>query len=222
MTRLLRAGLLMAIAGAVWSAWPSPAIDRTFGPHVAERTFGRRNAPRALIDDAHFNAHTVDGHLSALAVLLARDGYRVDTFSAPFSARSLLGCDVLLIVDPLGLRGQLQRAVNALGFGGLIDLHVRAFAPREVRAIETWVRRGGRLLLVADDALAGEAASDLASAFGVGLRGWWTEDVDARTSIVHLEHGAGRVVMLGEAREGTDHPQFVLDLMHWLSGTLDE
>jgi hypothetical protein len=42
--------------------------------------------------------------------------------------------------------------------------------------VEQWVKQGGRLLLVADHAPAGEAAAGLAAAFGVEMHGWWAED----------------------------------------------
>ena len=220
MTWLFRLGLLLAVVGAMSSAWPSQAVNRAYAPRVAERTFGRGAAPRVLIDEAHVNLHTMGAGLSPFATLLERDGYRVDAFTAPFSAESLRGCDVLVIVNAFGLRGWLQHSANLLGLERRIDLDVRAFAPDEVRAVEAWVRNGGRLLLVADDALADEAAADLASAFGVRLREWWVEEAEGRDRTTALTHGAGRVVVVGQAPQGNDDPQAVLDLMHWLSALI--
>lgn len=217
MTWLLRAGLVLAIVGATWLATPSPIVEGRYGA-VAARTFGRLDAPRALIDQAHFNGRTMNDGLSAFAAMLRRDGYRVAALSAPLSARSLRECDVLVIVDALGVRGWLRYSAARAGVRWAPDLGARAFAPDEVRAVEAWVRNGGRLWLVASEALAGEAAADLASAFGVETREAWTTDVEARGRRVTLEHGAGRVVVDPAPPQGNENPQPVLDVMHWLSG----
>lgn len=322
MTGLFRVGVLLAIVGAVWSAWPVQDADLAWVPPVSTRTFARP-APRVLIDEAHFNVHTAGGRFAPFARLLIRDGYLVGGFTAPFSATSLERCDVLVVANAFGVKGMLQHVANLARLERYVDLDIHAFAPEEVRAVETWVRGGGSLLLVADHAPAGEAAADLAAAFGVGMRGWWAEDAqhtdpaignagflifsrengllldtpiargrtpvervdrvmtftgqaldvpvgampllqlstsareypyrgsrerDGRTvaglaQVVALRHGAGRVVVVGEAaaltaqqtyapngerllfgmnRPGNDNRQFVLNVMHWLSGVLDD
>lgn len=320
LTTVFRLGLFLAIAGAIWSAWPSQDVDASYNPGVT-RTFTRPR-PRLLIDEAHFNAHSEGGRFAPFARLLDRDGYLVGGFTAPFSPTSLERCDVLVIANAFGMTGMLQHAANLARLERYVDFDVHAFAADEVRAVEAWVRAGGRLLLVADHAPAGEAAADLAAAFGVVMRGWWAEDPDhtdpaagnpgflvfstdnsllpdtpiargrtagerirrvmtftgqalevpphampllrlsstareypyrnarARESrsaaglaqAVALHHGAGRVVIAGEAaaftaqqaslpggerllfgmnRPDNDNQQFVLNVMHWLSGLLD-
>lgn len=321
MTWLFRLGLFFAVIGAMCSAWPSDDIDVSYMPVAGQRTFGRRG-PALLIDEAHFNAHTESGRFAPFARLLTSDGYRVGGFGAPFSATSLERCDILVVANALGVRGWLQHLANLMGLERHIDLDVRAFTAKEVRAVEEWVRSGGSLLLVADHAPAGEAAADLAAAFGVRMRRWWVEDPEhsdptfsnrgflvfsggngllADTPITRgrtpaervgavmtftgqaldvppgampllrlsnsareypfrssrddegrtaaglaqalaLRHGAGRVVVIGEAaalsaqqahhpsgerllfgmnRRGNHNKQFVLNVMHWLSGLLD-
>ncbi len=331
MTWTFRLGVFLAAVGAVWSAWPVQDVDLAYAPAVAARTFDRPPAsakatagrrPRVLIDEAHFNVHTESGRFAPFARLLERDGYLVGAFTAPFSAASLERCDVLVVANALGMKGVLQHAANLARLERYVDLEVRAFALEEIQVVEAWVRAGGRLLLVADHAPAGEAAADLAAAFGVRMRGWWIEDAEhtdpalrnpgfllfsrengllldspisrgrapgeriervmtftgqaleipggaiallrlssaAReypdrgpreregrsaaglAQAVALRHGAGRVVMVGEAaaltaqqtttpngdrvlfgmnRPGNDNRQFVLNVMHWLCGLLD-
>lgn len=320
MTWLFRVGLALAAAGALSSAWPShDVVDTVYAP-AAVRSFGRF-PPRVAIDEAHLNADTATGRFSPFTRVLARDGYRVTPFVAPFSARSLAYCDVLVIANALGWRGLVQRAINGLGLEGHVDFDVRAFSADEVRSLDAWVRAGGNLLLIADEAPAAAAAAEqLADALGVrvnespihdsGRADASSEDAgvllfsrsrglldtaiargrapaervervatfvgqaieappDAMTLLqlssaarelpghgsrennrsaagmaqaVAFRHGTGRVVVAGEStgftalrraapngqrklfginRAGNDNRQFVLNVMHWLSGALE-
>lgn len=193
MTWTLRLGMLLAVVGATWSGWPVQDVDWSYAPKVT-RTF-ERPQPRVLIDEAHFNSHTESGRFAPFARLLERDGYLVGAFTAPFSATSLERCDVLVVVNALGMKGLVQHGANLARLERYVDLDLQAFARKEVQALEAWVRRGGALLLVADHAPAGEAAAGLAAAFGVRMTNWWTEDAQ------HSDPAIGNVGFLIFSRE---------------------
>lgn len=132
--------------------------DTAFVPPIAAPAFPTGRGPRVLIDAAHFNLHTADGGYFAFARLLRRDGYRVASNDAPFTAAALADADVLVVSNAM-------HEQSRQGFAPLPNLS--AFTDAEIAAVESWVRAGGSLLLIADHMpLAGHAAT-LAAAFGV-------------------------------------------------------
>jgi len=137
---------------------PAPAaaqqvVDPDFRPSV-ERPAYAGEGPVVVIDGAHHNFHTVDGRYAPFAALLRADGYRVRGGTAPFAAEGLAGVDVLVIAN-----------AGAVG----PDQAGPIFTKAETAAVETWVRGGGRLLLIADHAPFGAAAEALAARFGVRM-----------------------------------------------------
>ena len=325
---MLGGGVGLLVAGIVWSVSASQTADGTYVPQVDTPAFTGRGRPQVVIDEGHYNVHTLSGTYAPFANLLRRDGFWVrrtserlssatlrDSFARRFDERV-----VLVVSNALGWRGMAQQALNAGGLERLVRVQGPAISTEEVSEVEAWVRGGGSLLLVADHAPAGVAATGLSAAFGVEMTNWWAEDEqhhDGDTSnpgflvftsdaglatdhpimlgrspseqvhrvmtftgqalrpgagvalltlsnsareypfrrsrehegrsaaglaqAVALEHGAGRVVILGEAamitaqttrlpdgtlvrfgmnRAGTDNRQFALNVMHWLTGIL--
>ncbi len=157
---------------------PSQEADASYEPYVPFPAYKSR-APRVLIDEAHYNVHTARGRYLPFARLLEMDGLWVRRGMTRVSPDVLRDVDVLVVANALGFSGVVQQALNILGLERYLELTSRPFEDWEIAAIEGWVRDGGGLLLVADHAPAGEAAATLASAFGVEMRNWWTED--ART-----------------------------------------
>ena len=325
---MLGGGVALIVAGIVWTVAATQTADASYVPSVREPAFAGRGRPQVFIDEAHFNVHTASGTYAPFAALLRRDGFWVRRNTTPLSAAALhdgfvarFGGRVILVVsNALGWRGMLQQLLNRGGLERVSRVQGDALAAEEVAEIEAWVRRGGSLLLVADHAPAGAAASALSAAFGVEMTNWWVEDeahhdpasgnpgfvvfrrddgligdhpialgrspaeqihlvmtftgqaLRARTGTalltlssaareypyrrsresegrsaaglaqaVAIEHGAGRVVVLGEAgmitaqttrspdggllrfgmnRDGIDNRQFALNVMHWLAGIL--
>lgn len=137
-----------------------PTYDREFDPGVASPTYTREH-PRVVFDEAHHNRHTAKTGYRPLAELLASDGYRVERGRAPFSAESLRDADVLVVVGAMGNDDTGSAP---------------AFTREEIHGVVEWVRSGGSLLLVVDHFPFGDAASGLASAFGVTPARGFTED----------------------------------------------
>ncbi len=111
--------------------------------------------PVVAIDEAHFNFHTVSGGYSPLAGLLRSDGYRVVASSSAFQPGVFDGIEVLIVANAL------PKDVD--------DPELQAFTEEECAAVENWVRSGGSLLLIADHAPFGAAASNLARRFGIEM-----------------------------------------------------
>lgn len=148
--------LLLAATGPL----PAQQVgDVAFEPTVSPPAHAAGEGPVVLIDGAHHNFHTVDGRYRPFAELLRRDGYRVGGLGGPLSPEALAGADVLVIA-------------NALAEANVRDWSLptpSAFTAAEIDAVETWVRQGGALLLVADHMPFPGAAEALAVRFGALL-----------------------------------------------------
>ncbi|HEY6867767.1 MAG TPA: DUF4350 domain-containing protein [Candidatus Eisenbacteria bacterium] len=159
--------LSFALVAAPLPAGPARAqqvADSTFDTRVARPAYTATH-PRVLFDEAHRNFHTTTGRYRPFAELISNDGYRVTPNAAPFSARVLDRCEVLVIA-------------NAAGAGWDSDSGVvqPAFMSDECDAVRDWVRGGGSLLLIADHAPFGTSAQALAQRFGVSMSTGYTID----------------------------------------------
>jgi hypothetical protein len=150
--------------------------DTAFRPELGEPAFATGAGPLVVLDEAHFNFHTLDGRYRPFARVLRHDGFVVEASSSPFSAASLEGVDVLVIANALNRRNQ-SPADWRLPTPG-------AFTAAEVEAVRAWVEGGGSLLLVADHMPFPGAAADLAAAFGFELMNGFAVQTEARTPIV--------------------------------------
>lgn len=138
--------------------------DLEFNTSVENPAYNR-NGPRVMFDEAHHNFHTTDGRYKPFVDLLLNDGYRVIRNRQPFSKTTLSSYKILVIS-------------NALGAEELDDVGADnpAFTDDEIQAVHAWVKDGGSLLLIADHAPFGGAASALASRFGVEMSKGYTFD----------------------------------------------
>lgn len=125
--------------------------DPKYNPNLARVAY-LTAGPVVAVDQAHNNLHTLDGSYAAFGKLLAADGYRLRRFVEPFSAQSLRGVGVLIVANARSLSPGTS-----------------AFCRDEIVAVQDWVDQGGSLLLIADHAPFGTAASRLAEAFGVDM-----------------------------------------------------
>lgn len=207
-------GLLIAGAGLLLAFRPTPNADPAYYPRVRNAAF--RRGPSVLFDEAHWNAVSAHGNYEPFVQLIRRDGYRVYRNKQEFVPELLATYDNLVIVNPLGFRGQ-------------------PFTADEIRIVTGWVSGGGNLLLAAGAGEQAAAARSLAEAFGVHMnqqplnstepvirdhpitRGRMGKEEDLRrlvffegsqalsgreailgTQCVAVEFGNGRAVILGE------------------------
>jgi hypothetical protein len=162
----LAALALWASGAATASAQQEP--DTLFRPTVGAPQFAPGSGPVILIDGGHANFHTVEGRFRPFARLMEGDGFRVRALSGEVDDSALAGVGVLVIANALGP-----------------DPVVYAFKSREIRALRSWVERGGALLLIADHMPFPAAVRDLGEAFGVSLEnGFASADTGFPGSIV--------------------------------------
>jgi len=137
--------------------------DPEFDTSVARPAY--KNGPRVMFDEAHHNFHTSDGRYKPFVDLLMNDGYNVIRNRQSFVKTRLSGFKILVIANALGAEeDDDEGAANS------------AFSDEEINAVADWVKSGGALLLIADHAPFGGAASALATRFGVDMSKGYTFD----------------------------------------------
>jgi hypothetical protein len=153
--RVATGALLCAYFGTFTQSFAQPTPDPSFDPSIAEPAY-RTAHPRVVVDEYHFNYHTIAGRYRPFAALIRNDGYVVATGTERFTLEFLSQVDVLVIANARG--GETRPQTNA-----------DAFTAAECDAVTEWVRAGGRMLLIADHEPFGQSARTLAARFGVRM-----------------------------------------------------
>src|ERR1051325_1687971 len=141
--------LIFLIAPTV--AQQSPDLE--FNTSVDNPAY-KKEGPRVMFDEAHHNFHTTEGRYKPFVDLLMNDGYRVIRSRQPFSKTTLSSYKILVISNALGAEEDDEEGADK-----------SAFTDEEIQAVADWVKDGGDLLLIADHAPFGGAASTLSQRF---------------------------------------------------------
>ena len=173
----MKRALAIAALGTCLQLPASPALAQSTGQQQADPAFrvvvtnpvhapGR--GPRICFDHAHHNFHRLDGRFAAFGDLLRAEGYRLESIDVPIDRRALARCRLLVIANAQ----PSDRPWSEYPYPT-----PSAFSTGEVQAVDRWVRRGGRLLLIADHMPLAGAAASLAATFGVEFNdGFAVED----------------------------------------------
>jgi hypothetical protein len=161
-TTLLFISLLLIVVGV--TAHSQHIADPHFNAKVEKPAF-TKNFPRVLFDEAHFNSDTTNGRYKPFADLLFNDGYHLVVNRQPFTKETLKTFKILVIVNPLGAEEMEDEGAEG-----------PAFTNEECDAVSDWVRSGGALLFVADQAPFGSAATVLAKRLEVDMSKGYTTD----------------------------------------------
>ena len=146
------------------TAFAQQSADPHFDARV-EKPANTRNFPRVLFDEAHNNLDTTNNRYKPFADLLFNDGYHLAVNREPFTKESFQSFKILVIVNPLG-----GEEVDDDSAGN------PAFTTEECDAISDWIRGGGALLLVADNAPFSSATEILAKKLGVEVSKGYAAD----------------------------------------------
>lgn len=152
--RLAIVFLLLALAGI---AQAQQIVDPAFKPIVEQPAF-TKSFPRVLFDEGHNNNLTRMGRYKPFADLIVMDGYQVVIGRKIFTKESLDTFKLVIIANPLGAED-----IDDAGSDQ------PALADNEADAVRDWVKAGGSLLLIAEQAPFGSAAEGLAKRFGVEM-----------------------------------------------------
>ena len=127
--------------------------DNIVIPKIENPRFELNRGPRVFIDHKHNNFHQILGRFKPFADLLKADGYQLDSI---LDYNKLQSNDILVISNPIhpnNIRNWRQPIYNA-------------FSDEDILHIESWVKKGGKLLLIADHMPFAGAANALGYQFG--------------------------------------------------------
>ena len=147
---------LLIIASLIQNINAQQIADTTFNPIIENPAYENNQGPVIFIDEAHHNFHTMSGRYQAFAKLLQTDGYQLKPFKQKFTKAGLEKGKILVISNALHERNVEDWSLPTPS----------AFAIKEIKAVNQWVKNGGSLFLIADHMPLPGAAVDLASSFG--------------------------------------------------------
>lgn len=169
--------------------------DTGFMPAITVRAVAVQPGPVVLLDEAHFNFHTVDGRYAPFVKLLQREGYVVRPNRAKFTRAALRSARVLVIANAIAKENEQAWRLPILS----------AFAEDEITEVREWVREGGALLLVADHMPFAGAAEKLALEFGVVFANGFATDSTGNTGPIRFRRSdqslAGHRILRGRSSE---------------------
>jgi hypothetical protein len=108
-----------------------------------------------LIDEAHSNFHTLGGRFRPFANVLERDGYVVAASTDSFTTKNLNDAKIVVIANALHPSNREQWSLPTPS----------AFTDDEIQIVNSWVKEGGSLFLIADHMPFPGAAEKLAASF---------------------------------------------------------
>ncbi len=130
--------------------------DTSFSFTIDEPKYQTGEGPYICIDSAHNNFHTKDGGFAPFSKVVSEDGYKVKDADEQIVSTSISACGIFIVVNPLH-ESNIQNWVLP---------NPSAFTDREIEHLNSWVRDGGSLFLIADHMPFAGASYDLASSFG--------------------------------------------------------
>jgi hypothetical protein len=147
--------IILLLFQGIW-IFAQQVADKSFDPEILNPEYETGQGPLILLDEAHYNFHTLEGRYSAFGKVLAKDGYRIISNENDFDSEGLKQCRILVIANALHESDQQE----------WITPTPSAFSANEIKIVNQWVRNGGRLFLIADHMPFPGAAYDLAQSFG--------------------------------------------------------
>src|SRR5947207_3340446 len=130
-------------------------VDESFDLPIGKPAFRAGKGPAVVVDEQHRNVVSLKTYFGPVGRFLRKDGYSIASGIEAFTPKGLAKTRVLIIANAQAPEGSPEGA--------------SAFSDAEIAAVETWVTKGGGLLLIADRAPFGGPARALARAFRVTL-----------------------------------------------------
>lgn len=171
-TKTLVWGVLLALLSSC-SDGPQQA-DPDFIPKNAKPRFIGSIRPTVLVDEAHYNFHTVKGRYQPFAQVLKSDGYIVRAGKKRLTLDYLKQADIVVIANALDRHRQDYNPPYG-----------EAFDEEEVASLKQWVNQGGALLFIADHAPFPKVSNTLSQAFGFEFNNGSVND-----AVFHLDNGS--------------------------------
>jgi hypothetical protein len=149
--------LLLPILFSVLSLYAQQVPDTLFNPAISSPAYLPQKGPSIFIDEAHNNFHTLSGGFGPFARILEKDGYVLKPLRQTLSDETLTLAKILVIANAIHLDNAQRWTLPTRS----------AFSEKEISALNTWVKEGGSLFLIADHMPFPGAAETLAASFGI-------------------------------------------------------
>jgi hypothetical protein len=152
-----------------------------YDPKLQNPMYSINGGPRVVIDEGH-NNNVADGRWLPFRTLLQKDGYRVSSLTNRFTQESLRDARILVIANALATENKTNRALPTFG----------AFRLEEIETLDTWVKAGGSLFLLAGHMPWPGAAERLAERFGVFFQNGFAFPQDPESGELVMSRDADR------------------------------
>ncbi len=146
------------------SAQQVPDTNFTFKIESPAYVLGK--GPKIMVDDYHWNFHTIEGRYKPFAKILSEDGYELGSYGDFFTKEGLEKCKILVVSNSLDSSNLQTWTLPTPS----------AFTKTEIEEIKKWVDGGGRLFLIADHMPFAGAAYELGKAFGFEYSNCFAKD----------------------------------------------
>lgn len=138
------------------NAWSQQIADTLFAVTIGNPAYEKGKGSIVIIDEAHTNFHTRNGRYKPFANVLEQDGYAVHAGSSTFTKEQFGAVKILVIANALHPSNATQWSLPTPS----------AFTDEEIQVVNSWVKDGGSLFLIADHMPFPGAAEKLAASFG--------------------------------------------------------
>jgi hypothetical protein len=129
--------------------------DTTFSYVIKDPAYESGRGPVIMLDNKHYNFHTLEGRYKPFGKLLADDGYVLKNTGENFN--DIKECRILVISNALDSSNITKWTLPTPS----------AFTSDEIVVIKKWVEEGGRLFIIADHMPFAGAAYELGLTFGI-------------------------------------------------------
>lgn len=152
----MRVLLTVSIILSTFTLQAQQVADTLFKPAIANPQYSLGKGPVIFLDEGHHNFHTTTGRFKPFVDFLQRDGYVLSGFRNSFTPKNLKAARILVIANALHGTNESEWTLPTPS----------AFTNFEITTLETWVKLGGSLFLIADHMPFPGASEKLAAAFG--------------------------------------------------------
>jgi hypothetical protein len=160
--------------------------DQYFDSNIPIPKYDLGEGPSVVIDGSHHNFFTVTGLIQPLIDILISDGYRVSVSRQKFTEKTLSEIDIIVVATPM-----------SRSYKNFVQSYKGAFKKRELKALKTWVKEGGSLLMFSEHFPFDSAIQPLLEAFDIEPSIGETIDRD---------NSEGGLILFENARLESSHP----------------
>lgn len=155
MKQLTLSGFLLVFLFSISLTHAQQVADMEYNFTIKETMYEAGKGSVLVLDEAHFNYHTLSGRYAPFGQLLSSDGYVMQPGTERFSDEYLSMMKILVIANAMP-DSSAEWKLPAKS----------AFDQKEIEAVKKWVEAGGSLLLIADHMPFAGQATQLSQAFG--------------------------------------------------------